>query len=43
MLILVAMFFTLGGVLSRGVRQTLGVVFWVCLAVTLLTLYGMCP
>jgi hypothetical protein len=41
MLILAIILFTVGGLLSRSVRQTLGLAFWVCLAMTLLTLYGM--
>ena len=41
MLILAAMVLTVAGLLSKLARQVLGPAFWVCLAVTLITLYGM--
>jgi hypothetical protein len=41
MMILAIACITIAGIGSRRFRQTAGLAFWVCLAMTLITLYGM--
>jgi hypothetical protein len=41
MLILGIALITFAGIFSRDFRQLAGPAFWACLAVTLITLYGM--